>query len=204
MINYQPVPSPINLRNMVDARQWAAEANDKRPYRYDVMQVICNKLAELGVSDVIEIGSGPGFLAEQVLERLPAVRYTAYDFSEAMHTIARERLADTVNYIVGDFMDDGWEQALGKFNAVLALQCVHETRHKLAAPKLFQAIYNLLHDNAVFLYCDHFYEDTGGKAKELFMTETEQQQALINAGFEEVKQLLRIGTLSLWQAFRRH
>ena len=34
-MNIQDVPSPIDLRNPQDALNWANEANDKRPWRYD-------------------------------------------------------------------------------------------------------------------------------------------------------------------------
>lgn len=204
MTVYKPVPSPIDLQDMADARQWAAEANGKRPYRADIMQVMCGKLEEFAVRDVMEIGSGPGFLAEQIINTLPSVSYTAYDFSDAMHTIARERMGDKVKYVVGDFIEDSWEQTLGSCDAVLALQCVHEMRHKLAAPRLFRAICRLLRKDGVFLYCDHFYDGAGGMAAELLMTEQEQERALIEAGFVNVEQLLRIDTLALWQAFRRN
>jgi trans-aconitate methyltransferase len=65
----QDVPSPLEFRDMVDARAWAATA-EQRPGRN-------------------ELGSGPGFLAERLLRRLPDAHYTALDFSPAMHELAR-------------------------------------------------------------------------------------------------------------------
>ena len=90
------VPSPIDLRSMADSRDWADSAMLKRPWREEFFHRIAQELACLDGSPctVLELGSGPGFLAQRILEALSSVDYIALDFSASMHTLAKECLGD--------------------------------------------------------------------------------------------------------------
>ena len=57
------VPSPIDLRNMPDARRWADAAMLVRPARHNVFDRIVQELRDLRSQQlsVLELGSGPGF-----------------------------------------------------------------------------------------------------------------------------------------------
>src|SRR5262249_54030107 len=82
---------------------------------------------------VLELGSGPGFLALRILDALPSTDYTMLDFSQAMHELARERLGHrmhNVRPILADFKSADWSMGLGAFDAVVTNQAVHELRHK--------------------------------------------------------------------------
>jgi uncharacterized SAM-dependent methyltransferase len=74
----QDVPSPIEFREMTEAREWAATA-EQRPGRSEILNRITQEAARLiGRGDrILELGSGPGFLAQRLLRRLPNVHYTA-------------------------------------------------------------------------------------------------------------------------------
>src|SRR5215471_21782744 len=89
------VPSPIDLCTEGDARQWAASAMSKRPWRAHFFQRFVQELQSLDVSplQILELGSGPGFLARCILDAIPSAEYAMLDFSRAMHHLARERLA---------------------------------------------------------------------------------------------------------------
>lgn len=53
-------------------------------------------LARLGLRDgltILEVGSGPGFVTEALLDRLPAAAVTAVDLDPAMNELARARLS---------------------------------------------------------------------------------------------------------------
>lgn len=57
------VPSPINLQDMKDAREWERTAM-LRPFREDFFQVFTTETSQFrkpGIN-VLELGSGPGFL----------------------------------------------------------------------------------------------------------------------------------------------
>src|SRR5206468_5400508 len=87
--------------------RWAHEANEKRPARYEVFRLVARVLAELGRSElrVLELGSGPGFLAHELLRRCAIASYYLLDFSPNMHDLARTRLrefADRIVFVQGD------------------------------------------------------------------------------------------------------
>src|SRR5688500_15229823 len=92
-MNEQDVPSPIDLRDPRDAREWERTAQE-RPGRAEIYQASGRELLALGKCDltILELGSGPGFLAACLLDTLPAVRLTLLDFSAPMHILARARL----------------------------------------------------------------------------------------------------------------
>jgi ubiquinone/menaquinone biosynthesis C-methylase UbiE len=98
---------------MADARTWAATALKKRPVREEFFQRIVDELRALHLDQlsVLELGSGPGFLAPRILEALGAADFTMLDYSPPMHELAREHLggfADMVRQIEADFKSPGW------------------------------------------------------------------------------------------------
>src|SRR5262245_29398666 len=74
---------------------WAEEADRIRPWRAAIRDHIARRVATLPPgARVLELGSGPGFLAHRVLQRCPSLEgYTLLDFSEPMLALSQERLA---------------------------------------------------------------------------------------------------------------
>jgi len=93
------VPSPIDLKKYQDAKQWELTANLKRPWRYDFFDYYAQKIAQGTDAQlhILELGSGPGFLGKYLLERLPNIQYTAFDFSELMHTLCKSLAQMNIN-----------------------------------------------------------------------------------------------------------
>ena len=188
---------------MNDARDWTAQVMNKRPYRTTFFNEIRSQLGQTAAHAVLELGSGPGFLAEYILSTLSEIQYTAFDFSAAMHFLAKEHLGERgkhVRFITGDFIQIGWKADLGKFDAIITIQAVHELRHKSKTPALFAAVKSLLATGGTFLYCDHFCGEGGMGNSELYLSTEEQESCLRGSGFCSVNRLLTIGTLNLWQA----
>jgi SAM-dependent methyltransferase len=199
------VVSPIDLRSMADAREWAATAMQKRPSREEFFQCFIAQLRELRLADtsVLELGSGPGFLAQRILQSIPGVLYTMLDFSPAMHELARERLqslAHAVRPVEADFKCAGWTTGLGSFDAIITMQAVHEVRHKKHVAGLHRSVRSLLKTNGQYLVCDHYLGQDGMTNELLYMTVEEQRDALESAGFDIVTCLLRMGGLVLHSA----
>ncbi len=176
-------PSPIDLRLMPDARDWEATALSKRPWRTEFFAGFASGIAAARnpVKRVLELGSGPGFLAEHLLSSLPAVSYVALDFSPAMHELAATRLgslASRVQFVVRSFRESTWPDGLGFFECVVTNQAVHELRHKQYAAGLHSQVKNLLSPGGLYLVCDHFAGEGGMKNDELYMSVEEQSAAL--------------------------
>ena len=203
-MNEQDVPSPIDLRDPGDALEWERTAQE-RPGRAEIFRAIGRELEALGERDllVLELGSGPGFLADYLLNALPALRMTLLDFSAPMHKLARARLgarAARVTEVERSFKDQGWSQGLGLFDAVITNQAVHELRHKRYAHQLHAAVKDVLKPGAPYLVSDHFFGEGGSQNDQLNMTVPEHRDALLRAGFSEVQQVMTAGSLVLHRA----
>lgn len=201
----QDVPSPIDLRIMSDAREWAAKAMQKRPWRTEFFALFAAQIRSTAARDcrVLELGSGPGFLAEYLLTALPDIACVALDFSPAMHELAKERLgpmASRVQFVERSFREPGWTEGLGSFAAIVTNQAVHELRHKHYARALHAQALGLLMPGGIYLVCDHHTGEGGMSNTDLYMSVAEQKTALLDAGFDEVEQLLHKGGLVLHRA----
>jgi cyclopropane fatty-acyl-phospholipid synthase-like methyltransferase len=139
-------------------------------------------------ASVLELGSGPGYLAECVFERCTNVEsYTLLDFSEVMLGLSRNRLArfPAARFVNADFRTADWTRALSPpYSTVIAMQAVHEVRHKRHAPGLYRQIRKLLVPNGLIAVCDGTPQDGSELWRtSLLMTAEEQLHALASAGF---------------------
>lgn len=199
------VPSLIDLRLMPEAREWERQAMDKRPWRAAFFAQFSAELAVAtpAVRRVLELGSGPGFLARHLLDALSGVSMVLLDFSPAMHQLAHARLAEfapRAQFVERSFKVPGWSEGLGRFDAVVTHQAVHELRHKRHAAGLHREVRSLLCEGGSYLVCDHHAGDGGMGNGQLFMSVNEQRQALLDAGFPNVRQVLLHGGLVLHHA----
>ncbi|MDJ0896624.1 MAG: class I SAM-dependent methyltransferase [Alphaproteobacteria bacterium] len=200
------VPSPIDLRQMADAREWASKA-EQRPGRSEILDRIAEEAAARAPrqSRILELGSGPGVLAERILQRIHDARYTALDFSPAMHELARARLApftDRITFLERSFKAETWTDGLEPFDLVVTNQAVHELRHKRYAAALHRQVHGLLKPDGSYLVSDHVSGDGGLPNAELYMTADEQKRALSGAGFASVTRLMGQGSLVLHAALK--
>lgn len=156
------VPCPIDYLQIEEARQWADHANERRPWREDMFQALAQHVADLSSGRpirVLELGSGPGFLAKRIFEKSPNINYVGVDVSAAMHYLARERNSEHVNQInliERSFKSGGWASDIGEFDLVVTNQAVHELRHKRHAISLHQQVAKILNATGVYLLSDHF------------------------------------------------
>jgi ubiquinone/menaquinone biosynthesis C-methylase UbiE len=203
----EDIPSPIDLRTMHDAQAWTDSAMQKRPCRQEFFNAFVNELHSLYVNElqILELGSGPGFLAEQILKSVPNVKYTMLDFSAAMHELARQRLGHLqqgARFVLADFKEEAWTSFLQSFEAIVTMQAVHELRHKRHALKFHSSVLTLLRPGGVYLVCDHYTDAEAMTDTNLFMSVDEQRTALENAGFKSIQCVLQKDGLVLHRANR--
>jgi ubiquinone/menaquinone biosynthesis C-methylase UbiE len=150
----EDVASLIDLRAEKDAREWAASAMSMRPWRAVFFQRFVEERQSLDARplQVLELGSGPGFLARCVLDAIPRAEYAMLDFSPAMHHLARERLGPHVGRT---------RQLLVDFKEIVTHQAVHELRHKKHAATLNASARSVLRPRGVYLVCDHYVGSDG-------------------------------------------
>jgi len=202
---FEDVPSPIDLRLMSDAREWEATAMAKRPWRTEFFDRFAAEIAasSVPVRRILELGSGPGFLADRLLREFPDVAYVALDFSAAMHQLAAERLgplASRVQFVQRSLRENDWSHGLGRFEFVVTNQAVHELRHKRYAAALHSEVRQVLEPGGAYLVCDHFAGEGGMSNERLYMSVEEQQSTLRGAGFANISLSLLKGGLALHRA----
>ncbi|WP_151980641.1 class I SAM-dependent methyltransferase [Acinetobacter guerrae] len=199
------IPSPINLKNLDDAKAWELSANIKRPWRYDFFSYYLQNIEQNNNAklQILELGSGPGFLGKYLLEHLPDIQYTAFDFSEVMHTLALQKLnpneSQRATYLVGDFKQANWQKSLEQFDYIIIHQALHELRHKTYAFDFHQVVMNLLKPKATYFVCDHLFAEDAMQNNELYMSETEHLKVFQDTGFTQVRIPLEIQGLCLFE-----
>lgn len=160
----QDVPYGEDWHSVAEVEAWSAAADRKRPWRSQFRDAIAGYVAALGSgARVLELGSGPGLLAENVLARCPGLAgYTLLDFSEPMLALSRDRLSrfSSASFLCEDFRADAWVERVG----------------------------------APF--------DESARSQSLYMTESEQVQALTAGGFMGVEVVLSVSKLVLYVARR--
>jgi SAM-dependent methyltransferase len=199
------VPSPIDFHDLAQAKAWERDTVARRPWRPEFFAAFIAELNRCFAEPfvVLELGSGPGHLAERILLGCAVRRYAALDFSDAMHRLARARLAhhlDRIEFVSRDFRLPHWHERLGEFDAVVTLQAAHELRHKTRLAGLLAQTRTLLTPGGVFLYCDHYAEPSRDKHPNLYLEREDQPRALERAGFIDVRKLLEKGGMALFAA----
>jgi SAM-dependent methyltransferase len=187
----QDVPSPIDLRDPGDAAAWAATADLKRPWRAEIRAAIAALVRDATPPPrrVLELGPGPGLLAEVVLDACQLDRYTLLDFSAPMLDMCRRRLGDrpSIDYVQADFTQPDWTATLlAPFDAVLAMQAVHEIRHKRHSARLYAQVRDALAPGGWFIMCDHEPFGDDARRLRLYASVGEQHAALAAAGLDEL------------------
>ncbi len=207
-LQQQDVPYGNDWDSVAEVAAWAEEADRLRPWRARIRDRITERVAALPPgARVVELGSGPGFLAQRVLEGCPDLEtYTLLDFSAPMLALSRERLAGlpAARFVQASFKDEGWTRRIeGPVDCILSMQAVHELRHKRHARPLYEQAHRILATPGRVLICDHTPFDDTESSVALYMTEAEQQASLTEAGFSDVHALLTVDSLVLYQGTKR-
>lgn len=191
---------PHDYFNEEYVKEWTQIANSRRPFRLQFFEAFAAELAILSKPRILDLGSGPGFLAEHILDRCDAAAYHLFDFSPHMLNLSRARLgrfAERVGFHRGSFLEEDWWQMLpSPFDAIVSLQAVHEVRQADRIPQLYRELRALLGDEGIVLIADQVNDEE--KQEEHFLTASDHETALREAGFDEVRQVCAIGDLKMF------
>jgi SAM-dependent methyltransferase len=190
-------------RDYVD--DWAEIANVRRPHRAQFFDAFVTELSRLVEPKVLDLGAGPGFLAEHVLARCKVSSYHLLDFSPHMLELARRRLADfgeRVFYHQVDFLQDEWWKALPSgFDAVVSLQAVHEVCQAERVSQLYRGIVSIVAVGGKIIIADKLdFETEEGTG---FLTLRDHETALEEAGFRGFRRVLEVEDLIMFEASKQ-
>lgn len=196
------VPIRVDFRDPETARAWVEQTRIKKPFRPNFFAAYCAALASRERLRILELGSGPGQLAREILRHADIATYVALDWSPAMHELAAAHLGDLaprVTFVVRDFCAPTWPMDLGAFDVVVTMQAAHETRHKRHVVPLLERARTRLVPGGLLLYCDgYLHPETTLPA--LSFARDEQPRALEQAGFVDVRLLHDEGHQALYRA----
>lgn len=148
---------------------------------------------------VLELGGGLGYLAEQICRAMDVAEYVLLDPSPHMLDLADHRLQDfeSIRSLVVSCANPLRSQRVkGPFDAVLAVQTMHELRPKRQHLALFQRIRSLLLPGGTFLVADLAPLRDCPSSRQLYATLEETCEWLHAVGFLNV-------TLELTDSYAR-
>jgi len=138
---------------------------------------------------VVELGIGPGYLADHLLGGLPGIHYYGVDFSVPMLQIARHRLqphAGRIGYVQADLLkDEWWSEIPGAVDAVVSTWSLHDLGSRESVGRVYEHCAQLLQGGGVLLNGDFIKPDGVVHEYEPGRFEIEKHIALLRrAGFE--------------------
>ena len=197
------VPPGVDFLDAEQAHGWVAACDVEKPWRLPMRIRFAELVATLPPgSRVLELGSGPGLLAECILDRCTNLAsYTLLDFSEHMLRLSRDRLKrfPEAQFVNANFKASHWTDALSPpYTAVIAMQAVHEIRHKRHVPGLYEQLRQILSPGGIVAVCDGTPGDSPVLWRQsLCLTLEEQIDALAAAGFADAVLDTAIGSMVL-------
>jgi SAM-dependent methyltransferase len=207
MMRLKEVPSDHDFFDPAYVKQWTDSIVRFRPERQRLFKVFAAEATRIkkAALSVFELGCGPGFLAEALLQNCRIERYTLIDFSPQMLELSRSRLArfkDRTVFVQLDFKKSNWTAAVpADFDLIVSLQAVHELRHASRIPKLYAQLFKLLVPGGSLLICDHVNSSShSGHRAAHFMTVEEHLSTFKEVGFIRAREICPAADLSLMAA----
>ena len=161
--------------------------------RRELFALMCSELKSHIPADagIVELGIGPGYLAEHLLGLLPNIRYLGVDFSAPMLAIARTRLvqhASRVDYLQADLIRDNWSKGVKiSVHAIVSTWALHDLGSREAVAAVYGYCAAVLQNGGLLLNGDFIKPDTARHEYECGRFEIATHVRLLRcAGFTNV------------------
>lgn len=137
------------------ARRFTPTAERLRLFE-TILQQLQN--ADLTAAHIVELGTGPGYLAEFLLMHLPEISYEGIDFSQPMLAQAAARLthfADRVHLQQADLLQEEWGTHLSRpAGAVVSTWALHDLGGQAQTAHVYRACAQVLPSGGLLLNGD--------------------------------------------------
>jgi trans-aconitate methyltransferase len=189
-----------DLRTQEDVAEWTAGLLTRSPERSELMQHIEAQLKALPfpTPQVVELGPGPGLLAEMLLRDLPEMSYTGLDSSELLLIFAQTKLApfgQRASLIRADLNTDDWLEHLPvEIHAIISLQALHDLGDENHIHRMYGLARQLLVPGGLLLNADFVVPPGQDNPEQPGRRSISRHLELLQAqGFERVACTLEIG-----------
>ncbi len=179
-------------------RGWASRFVPTEP-RLQLFDMILDQVNALGkeAPHVVELGTGPGYMARHILERHAAMTYEALDFSEVFFDVARETIGDLVPRVTftnADLMDQAWPQKLSRQpDAIISTWALHDLGGRDPVADVYARCYETLPVGGVLVNGDFIKPDGTSWDYEPGRFEIDiHLDFLRNAGFSDPKSIAHL------------
>ncbi len=112
---------------------------------------------------VVELGIGPGYLADYLLRVMPEIQYYGVDFSSPMLDIARQRLTPhlaRVTYVQADLVkDDWWTNIPTPVDTIVSTWALHDLGSQENVEVVYKNCAQVLQDGGMLLNGDFIKPD---------------------------------------------
>lgn len=144
---------------------------------------------------LVELGVGPGYLAEYLLAALPEVRYWGVDFSRPMLELAGRRLrahGPRLGLVRADLLADAWGQRIPEsIDAVVTTWSLHDLGSQANVEAVYRSCARELRAGGILLNGDFIKPDDTAHEFEAGRFEIDRHLELFrDAGFVQAECLL--------------
>lgn len=134
MIDKDVVGAIHKFHDEAYAEGWADrfQLNPERLQSFEKIGDIVSGIAEIN-GKILELGTGPGYLAEYLLTRFDSIKYHCVDFSEPMIQIAKRRLGglSTITKFIRADLTGDWAVKVSKdYDAIVTTWALHDLGSK--------------------------------------------------------------------------
>ncbi|MEO5700377.1 MAG: class I SAM-dependent methyltransferase [Casimicrobiaceae bacterium] len=170
-------------------RQWAQTADTRRPQRPVMFRHIAALVEGLGAGapHVLELGCGPGTLAESLLGRIAELTYEGVDYSPAMLELARETLAPfgaRARLHRADLREATWTTIVDvEPNAIVTNQALHDLGNAEGVEATYRRARALLPAGGLFANAELVVADGSASGKPGKLSVDRHLALLASAGF---------------------
>ncbi len=167
------------------------------PERLKLFNLILSELRSGIPKDgsVVELGIGPGYLAEHLLNAMPGIHYYGIDFSSPMIEIARQRLkphSTRLNFVQADLVKEAWWTGISApISAIISTWALHDLGSQENVEIVCKSCAQALKDDGLFLNGDFIKPDQAIYEYEPGRFEIAKHLELLNrAGFKHAECLV--------------
>ncbi len=187
------IQAPHEFHDDDFSREWAEKFKPTSP-RIKLFETILHQIQDAGLDKgpVLELGIGPGFLANFLLDRLPGISYQGLDFSKPMLEIAGKRTSEhkeRIDFVQADLIHEAWDRKIESTpDVIVSTWALHDLFEKKNIANVYKTSFEILAEGGLFLNGDFIkpeestYEYEGGRIKP-----GEHLELLRKAGFKDPK-----------------